>query len=333
MTESQTALASYSNSQPLNDPFINAITLSGTSGSTSGTNTFATKETGEPSHANLANATNSVWWKWTAPTTGIVRFDTLLTSFDTVMAAYTGSAVNALTEIASNDDYSISNLQSIVSFPTVSNTTYSIAVAGYNGTNGTIKLDWIFIPSGSIRTLTNGISVPGLTGSLYSSAYFKIAVPTGASNLVVTTAGGLTGQDCDLFVMYKAPPTIDLYDHVSGGATCTESASNPTPTPGDWYIMIDGYTAYSSVTLKASYRQNIPVITTASLSSSSGSTYLNMQFDANAGKIYNIQRKYALTNLNWTTIRTFTTNANQRVTLPITLTPGQPAGFYRLQMP
>jgi hypothetical protein len=335
MNDSATAVATYSNNRPANDNFINASLLLGSSGSATGTNVDATKEAGEPNHANISTATNSVWWKWTAPATGFLTLDTLQTPFDTVMACYTGSAVNGLTLIASNDDDDYANgyYQSLLSFTAISNTTYSIAVAGYDGTNGTVTLAWSFVAPSSIIPLQNGIPLTGLAGSMDSVAHFKIALPAGASNLVVTTAGGLAGQDCDLFVLYGKPPTVYSYDFTSQGTTCTESVSNPTPTPGDWYIMIDGYTAYSSVTLKASYRQNMPVITAASLTSSVGSNTLNMQFDANAGKTYNILRKYALTNLNWTTIRTFTTNANQRVTLPITLTPGQPAGFYRLQMP
>jgi hypothetical protein len=328
-----------SNNRPANDFFAQAFTLSGTSGSTTGTNVGATKEAGEPSHANISSATNSVWWTWTAPETGVVRFNTLYTSFDTVMAAYTGSSVNGLALIASNDDYDYANgyPQSLIGFPVTAGTTYSIAIAGYNGTNGTITLDWLLIPNSSITTLQNGIPIVA-AGSTESSLHFKIALPSGASNLVITTSGGLSGQDCDLFALYRAPATYDIFlddylSYFSENYGNTEQVSVATPQAGDWYIMLYGFSSYSGVTLKASYRQNIPVITTASLTSSSGSTYLNMQFDANSGKTYNIQRKYALTNINWTTIRTFTTNANQRVTLPITLTPGQPAGFYRLQMP
>lgn len=339
MNDSATAVATYSNNRPANDLFAQALILSGTSGSTTGTNVGATKEAGEPNHANISTATNSVWWTWTAPETGVVRFNTLYTTFDTVMAAYTGNSVTGLTLIASNDDYDYANgyLQSLIGFPATAGTSYSIAAAGYNGTNGTITLDWLLVPNSSITTLLNGIPVVA-TGSLQSSSHFKIAVPTGASNLVITTSGGLSGQDCDLFALYSAPATYDLFledylSYYSRNYGNTEQVTVAMPQPGDWYIMLYGFSAYSGVTLKASYRQNMPVITSASLTSSSGSTYLNMQFDANSGKTYNIQRKYALTNLNWTTIRTFTTNASQRVILPITLTPGQATGFYRLQMP
>jgi hypothetical protein len=250
------------------------------------------------------------------------------------MAAYTGSTVNSLTEIASNDDFSYASgiVRSLISFTAISNTTYSIAVAGYDGADGTITLDWVFIPAANITTLQNGIPVTA-TGSSGSKAYFKIAVPSGASNLVITTAGGLAGQDCDLYVLCGAPPTLDLYDFVSRGNTCAEQASMATPLPEDWYIMLYGFSAYSSVTLKASYAQNTPIITTALLTSSSSTTNLVIQFDGNAGRTYNIQRKDSLTNLNWTTIGSYTPTENKLTTLQITITPGKPSGFYQLQMP
>ena len=333
MTDSTTAVATYTSLRPPNDNFINALTLSGASGATMGTNTFATKEVGEPSHATVASATNSVWWKWTAPSTGFLRVDTLRTSFDTVMAAYTGSSVNALTAIASNDDFNFAGgiYQSLISFTATSNTTYSIAVSGYNGATGAITLNWILVPWSSITTLQNGVPVSA-TGSKYSNAYFKIAVPAGASNLVITTSGGTAGQNCNLYVLYGTPAATNVYNYVSQSSTSTEQVNVITPTLGDWHILLNGYAAYSGVTLRASYAQNTPVINTATFTSSPGSTNLVIQFDGNAGRTYNILRKYALTNLNWTTIGTHTPTTNKLTTLQITITPGHPSGFYRLQM-
>jgi hypothetical protein len=55
---------------PGNDSFAAAEILSGNSVSRTGTNIVATKENSEPNHAgNVGGA--SVWWKWTAPSTGV----------------------------------------------------------------------------------------------------------------------------------------------------------------------------------------------------------------------------------------------------------------------
>src|SRR3954470_22554532 len=84
--------------QPANDNFANAWTISGVLIATNGSVAGATRETGEPRHAGLG-AGHSVWFNWTAPSTGAYQIDTLFSSFDTVLAVYTGSPVNALTQI------------------------------------------------------------------------------------------------------------------------------------------------------------------------------------------------------------------------------------------
>jgi hypothetical protein len=96
-----------------------------------GTNVGATKESGEPNHAgNVGGA--SVWWTWTAPITGSATVSTDGSDFDTLLGVYTGSSVNNLTPVASNDDDQTGN-QSTVTFNAVMNTTYYVAVDGYFG--------------------------------------------------------------------------------------------------------------------------------------------------------------------------------------------------------
>src|SRR5438270_3482580 len=89
--------------QPANDNFASAWTLSGSTVATNGTTVGATKEAGEPDHAGSQGG-RSVWFNWTAPRTMPIQIDTLGSSYDTVLGVYTGSIVNALNLIASNDD-------------------------------------------------------------------------------------------------------------------------------------------------------------------------------------------------------------------------------------
>ena len=124
---------------PDNDHFANALTLTGPSGVVRGSSVGATKEPGEPDHAGNAGG-HSVWYRWTAPLTGQVRFATLGSGFDTTLAVYTGGSVSALTEIASNNDSVGTN--SVVTFAATAGTTYSIAVDGYNGAYGLVNLSW-----------------------------------------------------------------------------------------------------------------------------------------------------------------------------------------------
>ena len=85
------------------DDFADRVALSGASGQREASNVNASKESGEPKHANDDGGA-SVWWTWTAPATGPVTFDTSGSDFDTLLAVYTGSSVSGLTEVASNDD-------------------------------------------------------------------------------------------------------------------------------------------------------------------------------------------------------------------------------------
>ena len=134
----------YTVGAPVNDDFAHAILLSGNLPIvTSGTNVDATLENGEPEAAgNVGGA--SVWWKWVAPSVGSVTIDTEGSDFNTLLAVYTGSAVNSLTPVVSDDDVSPADLTSQVTFTAVAGQTYYISVDGFNdGTGaatGTIQL-------------------------------------------------------------------------------------------------------------------------------------------------------------------------------------------------
>jgi uncharacterized membrane protein YgcG len=105
-----------------------------------GSNRFASKESGEPDHAGDPGG-HSLWFKWTAPRSGTVSVDTCGSSFDTLLAVYTGSALNALTPVASSDDGSGKcSPGSRVSFPATANTVYRIAVDGKAGAQGHVEL-------------------------------------------------------------------------------------------------------------------------------------------------------------------------------------------------
>ncbi len=132
---------------PPNDNFVNpiVITLGGTPTiALNGHNTNATKEAGEPSHANdggEAQTPNpggrSVWWRWTAPSAGTTTIDTRGSHFDTLLGVHTGSAVSSLTRLAGNDDIDPGRVQaSTVTFNATAGTTYQIAVDGFNNSDG-----------------------------------------------------------------------------------------------------------------------------------------------------------------------------------------------------
>src|SRR5436309_11531286 len=117
--------------QPANDNFANAWLLTGVAAGTNGTTVGATKEPGEPNHAGYQGG-HSVWFNWTAPRTMPIQIDTLGSSFDTVLGVYTGSAVNALNLIASNDDApGLGTLSSLVQFSALEGMVYRMAIDSF----------------------------------------------------------------------------------------------------------------------------------------------------------------------------------------------------------
>jgi hypothetical protein len=66
-------------------------------------------------------------------------FSTYGSSFDTVLAAYTGSQVSDLSLLTNNDDYD-TDFTSQISFFATGGTEYQIAVDGFGGASGTVWL-------------------------------------------------------------------------------------------------------------------------------------------------------------------------------------------------
>lgn len=164
-----------------NDNFANREILTGTSGATTGSTVGASKESGEPNHAgNVGGA--SVWYSWTAPTTGLVTIDTYTSGFDTLLAVYTGTAVGSLVPVASDDDAPNGARQSVVSFNATAGTVYQIAIDGYSGQTGAIVLHWLQQQSFAISTSSapaNGGSTSG--GGTFVGGTLRSVVATPAT--------------------------------------------------------------------------------------------------------------------------------------------------------
>lgn len=165
--------------RPFNDDFANRSALSGDTATTRGVSTFATAEASEPSHGGTGGA--SLWWTWTATRSGSVLLDTGGSSFDTLLAVYTGSSVGALTQIASNDD-ATGRTTSRVTFTAVAGTSYHFAVDGKGGSTGLVALSLGVLPDND--NWANAIQLSGV--SVTKAGSNKLATqepgePTGTS--------------------------------------------------------------------------------------------------------------------------------------------------------
>ena len=126
-----------------NDLFEDAIELDSTYGTSGPFNLgLSSGEAGEPNHADVSFPLNSLWWKWTAPSDGVFKIKTDGSDFDTTLAAYSGSSLLGLSEIASNDD--ANGLQSEVSINTIEGQQYYFAVDGYLSSVGAALIEHNF---------------------------------------------------------------------------------------------------------------------------------------------------------------------------------------------
>lgn len=128
-----------------------------------------TSEVGEPSHAGSAPA-KSVWWVWTAPSTGTCTLSTSGSAFDTLLAVYQGTSVGALSAVASNDNSASGVTTSSVSFPVTVGAVYRIAVDGKSGASGSITLRGsVTVPGPTNDTFANAVSLSGTSFTVSGS--------------------------------------------------------------------------------------------------------------------------------------------------------------------
>ncbi len=181
---------------PANDDFDNRITLKGTRTRIASSNAGATKQSGELDHLGNPGG-SSVWYTWTAPATGRVSLSTNnipqylpssstdgqgyglidiliispscgmetnmnpLPQFFPLLAAYTGTAVDALAP-ADCLPMGLSAYPYATEFDAVKGQTYQIAFDGNMGTTGDITLYLALTKPASNDNFKNRISLHGI---------------------------------------------------------------------------------------------------------------------------------------------------------------------------
>src|SRR5262249_6471725 len=112
-------------------------------------NTGFTLEPGEPTEGGVL--TRSAWARFTPLQDMRVVLHTFGSEVDTVLAVYTGSAVNALTRVVGNNDIpapGLSSHGSLVQFDATAGVPYSIQVGSIGGQQGVISLNVLQAPVG-----------------------------------------------------------------------------------------------------------------------------------------------------------------------------------------
>ena len=161
---------------PRNDSFAQRIVTGGGGGRYYGSTVNASSEPGEPNHANAFGG-SSIWFQWTAPASASVTVDTIGSTFDTVLAVYTGDDFSNLALVAADDDGANFNHNSLVTFPCRLGENYLIAVDGFLGATGAVILN---------VTPALSIAEAGLTGGNHMA--LTVFAPSGKSVILESSA-------------------------------------------------------------------------------------------------------------------------------------------------
>lgn len=214
-------------------------------------------EIGEPRHAGKVS-TSSVWYAWSPSRSGVAEFQTTQSNLDPVLAVYTGSRVDSLTEVASNDDLAPGVHRSQVRFFAKAGTTYKIVLAGFGGQTGFEVVNYRLTKpeiiagdattaegtAGSSRTVSMPVrlttaspSTVGVhfatadatakAGSDYTAASGTLTFVPGETtkSVAVTVRGDATKEPAETFTLKLTSP--------NGGFTIADAAGTATITNDD----------------------------------------------------------------------------------------------------
>jgi M6 family metalloprotease-like protein len=177
--------------RPANDNFASAQGLTGNSATATGTTRGATREINEPDHSTDTDGfswlgDHSVWYGWTAPSSGPVSFDTCQANIDSILAVYTGSSLGSLSRVTDNNNNCPSDWGSKVTFNAVAGTTYRIAVGDAGGLredNFTLRV--IDMTPPKVKSVKPANGAKGVSPGTNVIAAFS--EPMAASSLSTTT--------------------------------------------------------------------------------------------------------------------------------------------------
>ena len=219
-----------------------------------GSNIGATGEIGEPNHHDSSNPLASTWWQWTAPFSGIAEFNTLGSEFDTTLALYSGTALDALTKHASNDDFN--GRASRVRLAVVAGRTYRIAVDGYAAAQGFITLNLVEVDYARPDVFTRPSAGYGANVYYPDRQDISSGVKRGATRSInVHVRNNGNRSDAFLLRLSAAHSTRGLTTTLvgpDGNEVAAQARSGTLLTP----MLVPGQTATYTLKVRASARRS-----------------------------------------------------------------------------
>lgn len=173
---------------PANDNFASATVIGpGLPVSIPSTNLDSTYQAGEPAGLGGASSSRSVWYRWTAPAAGQVRFDVcdftrISGAANKALGVYTGAALGALATVGTTNNCELS-------FVASAGVTYRIVFSGYISGEGTFTFRMKNAPPPANDDFANATAVgPGLPVTVQGTNEFSTVQPGEPSH------GGLGGN-------------------------------------------------------------------------------------------------------------------------------------------
>ncbi len=207
---------------PVNDQFASATSFDvAVPTALTGSNVDATAESGEPAHGPISGGT-SVWWSFVAPDYGTVTLSTEGSTFDTMLAVYSGASVDTLDPLASNDG---AGNGSSVSLRVEAGHTYHVAVDGGDGVTGSIALGFTWTPSSFVSLVPARLleSRSGLVTVDGVSSGVGVRGAGSVTELVVAGRGGVPA-DASAVVL-----TVTVTEPVGAGFVTVFPCGSPRP--------------------------------------------------------------------------------------------------------
>lgn len=136
----------------------------------------------------------------------------------------------------------------------------------------------VSLTAGTVTEIINGQTLTGLSGTSGDWDFYKMVLPSGASNLRAFTSGGTV--DVDLFQKYNGLPGELNYDNASqtaGNNTELVTVANPTAGNNFLGLFADPPDSYSGVTFGARYANGVL---------SKGVDVTNVEVDVNGEWVY-----------------------------------------------
>lgn len=121
------------------------------------------------------------------------------------------------------------------------------------GTSSAVVTRNVTVAPNTSTELVNGVARQNLSGGAGVELRYTFKVPAEALDLTFEIHGS-TG-DADLYVRFGDPPTTTAYDYRPYRSGSDELVNAAVRT-GTWYVMVRGYTDFSGLSLKATYRKS-----------------------------------------------------------------------------